>query len=69
MHIFTLIQNGFMYKITFILLLTTLCCSCTPDHEKPAHEEGEHIYITDSLASQVNTPIPDSNKKQADTAR
>lgn len=50
-------------KTTILMMIIGMSlCSCgsgTPGHK----EEGKPLYITDSLASQLNTPLPDSNTK------
>ena len=57
-----------MKKTALIITVVLLSCSCGQD-KTPAQKEGEHVYITDSLASQVNTHIPDSNKKEPDSLK
>ncbi|PSK91108.1 hypothetical protein [Taibaiella chishuiensis] len=58
-----------MKNYTWILLIVLLGSSCG-DKQQPVHEQaGKPLYLTDSLASQVNTPIPDSNRKQADSGQ
>ncbi len=56
-----------MKEAILVILLAALCCSCGSGSEAPAGTKaGEPLYLTDSLASQVNTPVPDTNRRRDD---
>ena len=55
-----------MDKIPVLLIAVLLLMSCGSG---TGPGKGGPAYITDSLASQVNTHIPDSNKKEPDSIK
>ena len=52
-----------MKKAMLMIITAMSLCSCGSD-TPGQQEEGKPLYVTDSLASQLNTPLPDSNTKE-----
>jgi hypothetical protein len=63
-----ILKMTIMKKIPVLFVAVLLLISCGSGTGNDSGKGGP-AYITDSLASQVNTHIPDSNKKEPDSIK